>query len=67
MTFEHPDYSAFLTERSHRSIVYTDAMWALAVQLGRCEFTSPPKPTHANTRIRIEPFSNGEKEYDLAE
>lgn len=65
MTFEHPDYSAFLTERSHRSIVYSDAMWALAVQLGRCEFIRPPKPTHANTRIRIEPFSNGEKEYDL--
>lgn len=65
MTFEHPDYSAFLTEKSHRSIVYSEAMWALAVQLGRCEFIRPPKPTHANTRIRIEPFSNGEKEYDL--
>lgn len=64
MTFEHPDYSAFLTERSHRSIVYSDAMWALAVQLGRCEFIRPPKPTHNHTRIRIEPFIKGEKGYN---
>lgn len=64
-TFRHPDYAAFLTEKNHRSIMYSDIMWALAVQLGRCEFIRPPKLTHANTRIRIEPFSNGEKEYDL--
>ncbi|VVT48762.1 hypothetical protein UYSO10_2491 [Kosakonia radicincitans] len=63
-TFRHQDYAAFLIERSHRSIVYSDAMWALAVQLGRSEFIRPPKPTHGNTRIRIEPFSHGEKEHD---
>lgn len=61
-TFWHPDYAAFLTEKNHRSIMYSDVMWALAVQLERCEFIRPPKPTHANTRIRIEPFSNREKE-----
>ncbi|MGN7915690.1 hypothetical protein [Enterobacter sp. 22466] len=64
-TFQHPDFAAFLTNRNHRSIAYSDAMWALAVQLGRCEFIRPPKPTHGNTRIRIEPLSNGEKGYDL--
>lgn len=64
MTFGHPDYAAFLTGRNHRSIVYSDEMWALAVQLGKCEFIRPPKPTHENTRIRIEPFSNGENGYD---
>ncbi|WP_217480843.1 YobI family P-loop NTPase [Enterobacter chuandaensis] len=63
-TFQHPDYAAFLTEKNHRSIVYSDVMWALAVQLGRCEFIRPPKPTHDNTRIRIEPFIKGEKGYD---
>ena len=63
-TFRHPDYAAFLTEKNHRSIVYSDVMWALAVQLGRCGFIRPPKPTHENTRIRIEPFINGEKGYD---
>ncbi|EOX8918469.1 hypothetical protein ACPW54_004964 [Escherichia coli] len=63
-TFRHPDYAAFLTEKNHRSIVYSDVMWTLAVQLGRCEFIRPPKPTHENTRIRIEPFINGEKGYD---
>lgn len=63
-TFRHPDYAAFLTEKNYRSIVYSDVMWALAVQLGKCEFIRPPKPTHANTRIRIEPLTNGEMEYD---
>lgn len=63
-TFRHPDYAAFLTEKNHRSIVYSDVMWALAVQLGRCEFIRPPKTTHENTRIRIEPFINDEKGYD---
>jgi len=64
-TFRHPDYAAFLTEKNHRSILYSHVMWTLAVQLGRCEFIRPPKPTHGNTRIRIEPFSNGEKQYGL--
>lgn len=63
-TFEHPDYAAFLIERSHRNIVYSDAMWQLGVQLGKSEFIRPPKLTHDNTRIRIEPFSNTENEYD---
>ena len=63
-TFRYPDYAAFLTEKNHRSIVYSDVMWALAVQLGRCEFIRPPKTTHENTRIRIEPFINDEKGYD---
>ncbi|EMG7889749.1 hypothetical protein V5L74_003530 [Enterobacter hormaechei] len=63
-TFRHPDYSAFLTEKNHRSIVYSDVMWALAVQLGRYEFIWPPRLTHQDTRIRIEPFRNREKGYD---
>lgn len=63
-TFRHQDYAAFLTERNHRSIVYSDAMWVLAVQLARSEFIRPPKSTHENTRIRIEPYSNGEDEYN---
>jgi len=63
-TFRHPDYAAFLTEKNHRSIVYSDVMWGLADQLGRCEFIRPPKPTHGNTRIRIEPLSDAEKEYE---
>lgn len=63
-TFRHHDYAAFLTNRNHRSIVYSDEMWALAVQLGKCEFIRPPKLTHENTRIRIAPFINAEQEYD---
>lgn len=63
MTFENPEYAAFLIERSHRSIVYTDTMWELAEQLGKSEFIRPPKLTHDNTRIRIEPFSTAEHEY----
>lgn len=63
-TFRHPNYAAFLIERNYRSIVYSDAIWRLAVQLGKCEFISPPKLTHENTRIRIEPFRNTEMEYD---
>lgn len=59
-TFEHPDYAAFLIERSHRNIVYSDAMWQLGMQLGKSEFIRPPKLTHDNTRIRIEPFSETE-------
>ncbi|OSK88093.1 pcar [Escherichia coli] len=62
-TFRHHDYEAFLIEKNHRSIVYSDEMWALAVQLGISKFIRPPKLTHENTRIRIEPLSNGEKEY----
>lgn len=70
MTFRHQDYAAFFTGRNHRSIVYSDAMWHLAVQLVESEFIRPPKPTYDSTRIRIriririEPFSNAEKEYD---
>lgn len=64
MTFGHQDYAAFLTERNYRSIVYSDAMWNLAVQLGKSEFIRPPKLTHEDTRIRIEPFCNAENEYD---
>lgn len=64
LTFRQQDYAAFLTEKNHRSIVYSAAMWRLAVQLGQCEFIRPPKPTHDNTRIRIEPFRNTEMEYD---
>lgn len=64
MTFEHQDYAAFTTERNYRSIVYSEAMWNLAIQLGKIEFISPPKLTHDNTRIRIEPFNNAENEYD---
>ncbi len=63
MTFGHQDYASFLTERSYRSIPWTDAMWQLAVQLGKSGFIRPPKLTHGNTRIRIEPFSNDEQEY----
>ncbi|MDR6367011.1 pcar [Enterobacter sp. SORGH_AS_0287] len=63
-TFRHPDYAAFLTEKNHRSIVYSDVMWALADQLGRCEFIRPPRLTHQDTRIRIELFRNSEKGYD---
>ncbi|STU51653.1 Uncharacterised protein [Klebsiella pneumoniae] len=62
-TFRHHDYAAFLIEKHHRSIVYSDEMWSLAVQLGISKFIRPPKLTHEKTRIRIEPFSNGEKEY----
>lgn len=61
-TFRHPDYTAFLAEGNYRSIVYSDEMWALAVQLGRSEFIRPPKLTHQNTRIRTESFRNGDKE-----
>ncbi|MEJ5074351.1 pcar [Enterobacter ludwigii] len=63
MTFEHPDCAAFLIERNHRSIVYSDTMWELAGQLGKSEFIRPPKLTHDNTRIRIEPFSTTEYGY----
>ncbi len=62
-TFRHHDYDAFLIEKHHRSIVYSDEMWTLAVQLGISKFIRPPKLTHERTRIRVEPFSNGEKEY----
>lgn len=61
-TFRHQDYTAFLAEGNYRSIVYSDEMWALAVQLGRSEFIRPPKLTHQNTRIRTESFRNGDKE-----
>lgn len=64
MTFGHPDYDAFITERSYRSIPYSDAMWSLAVELGNSCFIRPPKLTHENTRIRIEPLSYAEKEYE---
>lgn len=64
MTFGHQDYAAFLTERNYRSIPRSDAMWQLAVQLGNSGFIRPPKLTHADTRIRIEPFFNAENEYD---
>lgn len=40
------------------------AMWQLAVQLGNSGFIRPPKLTHDDTRIRIEPFFNAENEYD---
>lgn len=63
MTFEHPDCTAFLIERSHRRIVYSDAMWELAEQPGKSEFIRPPKLTHDNTRIHIEPFSDAEYEH----
>lgn len=62
MTFGHQDYAAFLTERRYRSIVYSDAMWDLAVQLGKSEFIRPPRLTHEDTRIRIEPFSHAEND-----
>ncbi|WP_442528784.1 YobI family P-loop NTPase [Serratia sp. CY85251] len=62
MTFGHSDYAAFLIERSHRSIVYSDSMWHLAIQLGKSEFIRPPKTTHDSTRIRIEPLTSAEKE-----
>ncbi|HGS7288977.1 pcar [Klebsiella pneumoniae] len=61
-TFRHQDYTAFLAEGNYRSIVYSDEMWALAVQLGISEFIRPPKLTHKNTRIRTESFRNGDKE-----
>ncbi|WP_226905701.1 YobI family P-loop NTPase [Serratia marcescens] len=61
-TFGHSDYAAFLIERSHRSIVYSDSMWHLATQLGKSEFIRPPKTTHESTRIRIEPLTNAEKD-----
>lgn len=64
MTFEHQDYAAFTTEKNYRLIVYSDAMWRLAVQLGKIEFIRPPKLTREDTRIRIEPFNNAENEYD---
>lgn len=64
MTFGHQDYAAFLTERSYRSIAYSDVMWNLALQLGKSDFIRPPKLTHEDTRIRIEPFCNAENEYD---
>lgn len=64
MTFGHQDYAAFLTERNYRSIPRSDAMWQLAVQLGNSGFIRSPKLTHADTRIRIEPFFNAENEYD---
>ena len=64
MTFGHPDYAAFITERSYRSIPYSDSMWSLAVELANSGFIRPPKPTHENTRIRIEPISDAEKEYE---
>ncbi|MCO5784235.1 pcar [Citrobacter meridianamericanus] len=64
MTFGHQDYAAFLTERRYRSIVYSDAMWDLAVQLGKSEFIRPPRLTHEDTRIRIETFSHAENDYD---
>lgn len=64
LTFGHQDYAAFLTERSYRSIPWSDAMWQLAVQLGNSGFIRPPKLTHDDTRIRIEPFFNAENDYD---
>ncbi|EBF0547113.1 pcar [Salmonella enterica] len=64
MTFGHQDYAAFLTERNYRSIPRSDAMWQLAVRLGKSGFIRPPKLTHGDTRIRIEPFFNAENEYD---
>ncbi|ENV0654242.1 pcar, partial [Salmonella enterica subsp. enterica serovar Braenderup] len=64
MTFGHQDYAAFLTERNYRSIPRSDAMWQLAVRLGKSGFIRPPKLTHNDTRIRIEPFFNAENEYD---
>lgn len=64
LTFGHQDYAAFLIERSYRSIPWSDAMWQLAVQLGNSGFIRPPKLTHDDTRIRIEPFFNAENEYD---
>lgn len=64
LTFGHQDYAAFLTERSYRSIPWSDSMWQLAVQLGNSGFIRPPKLTHDDTRIRIEPFFNAENEYD---
>lgn len=64
MTFEHQDYAAFTTERNYRSIVCSEAMWKLAIQLGKGEFIRPPKLTHEDTRIRIEPFNNAENEYN---
>ncbi|EBX4281554.1 hypothetical protein EWG10_12845 [Salmonella enterica subsp. enterica serovar Napoli] len=33
-TFRHPDYAAFLTEKHHCCIVYSDVMWTLAVTTG---------------------------------
>lgn len=38
----YPDFAAFLINRNQRSIAYSNAMWALAVQLGKCEFIRPP-------------------------
>ncbi|MBY7256610.1 pcar [Escherichia coli] len=64
MTFGHQDYAAFLTDRNYRSIPRSDAMWQLAVQLGNSGFIRPPKLTHDDTRIRIEPFFNSGNEYD---
>ncbi|MFM1284666.1 YobI family P-loop NTPase [Yersinia enterocolitica] len=64
MTFGHQDYAAFLTERSYRSIAYSDVMWSLALQLGKSDFIRPPKLTHGDIRIRIEPFCNTKNEYD---
>ena len=45
------------------AVSYTH-LWQLAVQLGNSGFIRPPKLTHADTRIRIEPFFNAENEYD---
>ncbi|AJI95896.1 pcar domain protein [Yersinia ruckeri] len=64
MTFGHQDYATFLTERNYRSIVYSDAIWNLVVQLGKSEFIRPPKLSHEDTRIRIESLSKAENEYD---
>ena len=64
MTFEHQDYAAFTTERNYRSIVYSEAMWNLAIKLGKSEFIRPPKLTHEDTSIRIEPLNNAENEYN---
>nr|AFK90117.1 hypothetical protein [Salmonella sp. 14] len=45
-------------------LAYSESMWNLAVRLEKSGFIRPPKLTHDDTRIRIEPFFNAENEYD---
>lgn len=53
-----------LLKVSYRSIPYSDSMWSLAVEPANSGFIRPPKRTHENTGIRIEPLSDAEKEYE---
>jgi len=63
LRYGNPLWSVLVTRYS-KPLRYSDAIWHLAVPPDESEDIWSPQTTPCSTRIRTEPFSNDEKEFD---